>query len=471
MRKKYGVITLSVVMALSACILLISKESYSDVTEITATCPEEINVTVSSDTLSLIKTEKTEITLPKDIEIYTSDGKRYDTEALTILRGNIKNGSYQETEQGMGMMFLFQILIPNDFSEDKYKNRYYRQIVYWWTIDKITGLDDNYNYDLEGNIIQSSTEEKYDENGNYQYANQLTALEKQAIKELPSAQKIEDTMDRIDNIFQTTSSIATLQSGEPRVDLNNLDLTNITYYVTDDYIETSLIKPSTTDNFKTVFNVYEVNVKEPITVVDENGNQQTEFSSNKGFKLRIPISEINNDEINFDFDIIGYTTADLWSFYQNDSNNAVEINCGRFEKEQTFNTLTTTMSLQVGTLNIKVIDAETKEDLSDAEIVIIDSKGNEVYRYRTTEDTITVTLPVGDYTVRQIVTPPNYEAKTIEQRISVTSNDTNEVVLENIQLVTVPDTLKTTTTITIIGTITILLGTAIILYTKRSKGN
>ena len=71
-------------------------------------------------------------------------------------------------------------------------------------------------------------------------------------------------------------------------------------------------------------------------------------------------------------------------------------------------TITINYSKQVGNLNIKVIDAETKENLSNAEITIYDSFGNIVYRINTTSSEINVTLPVGDYTVKQTITPPNY---------------------------------------------------------------
>ena len=52
---------------------------------------------------------------------------------------------------------------------------------------------------------------------------------------------------------------------------------------------------------------------------------------------------------------------------------------------------------QVGNLTIKVIDAATKENLSNAEIAIYDSLGNIVYRISTTNSEINVTLPIGDY--------------------------------------------------------------------------
>ena len=254
-------------------------------------------------------------------------------------------------------------------------------------------------------------------------------------------------------------------------------MSNITYHVTNDYIETSLITPDCTNDYAFAFSDYIVKTTSPVIVVDENGNEQTEFLRGESFKLRIPISEINNNQISFNAIIQGRTINDSWAFYEYSSTSTTyatayvvyNMKCGQEEVIESFEPQEISKSTEVGTVNIKVVDAQTKEGLSDAEVVIIDSKGNEIYRYRTTSDTLTVTLPIGDYTIRQTVTPPNYEAKTIEQRVSVTANGTNEVVLENIQLVTVPDTLKTTTTITIIGTIIILLGTAIILYTKRSK--
>ena len=125
----------------------------------------------------------------------------------------------------------------------------------------------------------------------------------------------------------------------------------------------------------------------------------------------------------------------------------------------------------VGNLNIKVIDAETKENLAKAKIEIYDKSGNIIYRYETTNSELNITLPVGEYTVKQIVTPPNYQARVVEQKVTITENGETDAVLENIQLVEVPDTLKKTTTITILGIIVTLLGLAVIItiITKRKK--
>ena len=118
---------------------------------------------------------------------------------------------------------------------------------------------------------------------------------------------------------------------------------------------------------------------------------------------------------------------------------------------------------------LQVIDAESKEGLKDAEVVISDQMGNIVYRYKTTGNELNITLPVGEYTVKQIVTPPNYEARVVEQKISITQNRETDAILENIQLIEVPDTSKTATTISVIGGLIILVGGIMIIMSIMRK--
>ena len=120
---------------------------------------------------------------------------------------------------------------------------------------------------------------------------------------------------------------------------------------------------------------------------------------------------------------------------------------------------------QVGNLDVRVMDASTGYNLSKAEVTIYDSLGNEVYRYETTEDILHITLPIGDYVVRQTVTPPNYEATVIEARISVLAN---EAVLENVPLISVPDTAIDTTISVVIGGLVFIAG-GIILVTNLQR--
>ena len=136
---------------------------------------------------------------------------------------------------------------------------------------------------------------------------------------------------------------------------------------------------------------------------------------------------------------------------------------------QVFYPLELNYDVAVGNLNIKVIDAESKEELKDAEIVIYDATRREVYRYQTTGSELNITLPIGNYTVKQIVTPPNYQARVVEQKIEITENSNTIATLENIQLISVPDTMKKATIVTIIGVIIVAIGVAIIIITFPTK--
>ena len=429
MKKKYGVMIVSILILIVSLTLIINKPSYATLVPETNYCPEQITINNggNQEILPGISLPLLSVTLPT--------GEPLDNTVLTFSR--------KDTPFGVGVVankeYEGTIQIPV-FSKNLNENRYYTQLFLWWMND----------INLQGDI-------------------NLSKEEKEVIASSENGKIVAEKIDEYERYWASDYDTPPI--------LENIDMSNITYHVTNDYIETSLIIPESTNNYSFFFTDYIVETTAPVIAVDENGNEQTKFLRGEGFKLRIPISEINNNQINFTATVTGQATFSSWATYLPSdtttygigTSSTYLINCGHEQVIGSFEPLKISNSVEVGTVNIKVVDAETKEDLSDAEVVIIDSKGNEIYRYRTTSDTLTVTLPIGDYTIRQTVTPPNYEAKTIEQRVSVTANATNEVVLENIQLVTVPDTLKTTTTITILGTIIILLGAGIILYVKRNK--
>ena len=124
---------------------------------------------------------------------------------------------------------------------------------------------------------------------------------------------------------------------------------------------------------------------------------------------------------------------------------------------------------KVGGLNVKVIDSSTGNNLSKAEVTIYDLKGNEVYKYETTDKELNITLPVGEYIVKQTVTPPNYEAQTIQMRVDVTEESIANAVLENAPLVDVPNTAMTTGVYVIIGGLLAVAGGMIVGITFRKR--
>ncbi len=386
MKKKYGVMIVSILILIISLTLIINKPSYAGETPEINYCPEQIIVTESKDRLELLP----EISLPRTLTIKTPNGDTLSNMLLTERREEMFYGKV--TKKIDEMYSIFPV-----FSKDPNENRYYSQLFLWWMTDFYNEKD-----------VNLSKEEK----------EAITLSEKGKIV----AQRIEE-MKRYVNISDE----------ETEVPIDKIDMSNITYYVTNDYIETSLITPDCTNDYAFAFSDYIVKTTSPVIVVDENGNEQTEFLRGESFKLRIPISEINNNQISFNAIIQGRTINDSWAFYEYSSTSTTyatayvvyNMKCGQEEVIESFEPQEISKSTEVGTVNIKVVDAQTKEELSDAEVIIIDSKGNEIYRYRTTSDTLTVTLPIGDYTIRQTVTPPNYEAKTIEQRSSLRKYSTS----------------------------------------------
>ena len=438
MKKKQGIIILSAFFIIISTILLINKPSYAAVSPGTNYCPEEIFVKASTETLSLVPN----ITLPKNLNITNTSGTNLENTAITYTRDTkLTNSKYVTIREGF-------LPIPS-FTSNPTENRYYQQLFAWWLNDLGTDADNN-----------------------------LTKEEKDTIKESENGKKLVEKIEEYQKYNDWTYSEDAYSTP---LTLDEIDTSKITYTVTNDYIETSLITPDCTKDYSYMFTNYQVEVPSQVIVVDKNGKEQKEFARGEGFKLRIPISSIKNNQASFQATIIGKSTFDIWGEYDLEESSthstraliqpSVLVNCGKQEELEGFEELNFNYTEEVGNLEIQVIDAETKENLIDAEIVIYDQAGNIVYRYKTTESKINVTLPVGTYTIKQIVTPPNYQARETTITLDVTKDQKAVAVLENVQLISVPNTLKTTTTITMIGIIVVLVGVAIILsiITKRKK--
>ena len=338
-------------------------------------------------------------------------------------------------------------------------------------------------YDDKYEIDDHSEEEIPYKSYTWKYENNLSAGDKKLLKASEVGDKMLSYLDTWEEYVNWY-----IEENQ-QVELDSITQEDISYQVTNDYIETNLITPKTTGKvYANKYKSYQVDVSSPMIVVDEQGEEKTTFNAGESFRIRIPISEIKDKTLTYSINIKGIFSFDSLVLYEYPapqryetpsdermdlyyilSGSTVNRNCISTKIVDT--TLSINYTEQVGTLNIKVINAETKENLSNAEIVIYDSLGNVVYRKETTDKEISVTLPVGDYTVKQTVTPPNYQARVVEQKVTVTENKTTEAVLENIQLVEVPDLgRRTTGIIMIIGGLALAIGTIIITYIlKNSK--
>ena len=327
-------------------------------------------------------------------------------------------------------------------------------------------------YEMQSNIPKFS--DNSEENSYYLrlfhewIMNELTEEEKELIQSSPNGKKIIDKAEEYINYVNSDSNPV----------LNDINTENITYTVTDNYIETSLIIPDCAKDYSYIFTDYQVNVPSSITVVDKEGNNTTEFQRGEGFKIRIPISEINDGNMNISAEIIGKSTLDILAPYimnpyvKGTVIDSLMINCNQSESILWPNAVNLNYIVQTGNLNINVIDTETKEKLSNATISIFDSLGNLVYQTTTTNNEINVTLPVGEYTVKQTTTPENYQPVTIEKKVTVIENQESEAILENIKLVEVPDLgQRVKGIVTMIGGITVIIGGSIIGINLIKKKN
>ena len=506
MKKKYIIPIIAIIITIVSATLFIKKPSYA----IENACPYNITVTADTKTTSFIQSGNNKIALPSNINFTQNPEDNNSNPIFLTLNGIFDKYIYKDTSLGeesamnnvtmtrrnTSSILMGYLINDTSFSTNKEEDNYYKQLLILWALDRLEGYDDKYNYSYdfsEGGIVTSEKETNYedkfeiigirDKNVHWKFNNRLSAGDKEMLKNSSVGDKMEEYLKEWDEYVDWYIE------DNQMVELNPITKEDITYHVTNDYIETNLITPTSVNKiYKDKFAGYKVEVSAPTIVVNSKGEEQTEFLAGEGFKVRIPIDEIINKSIDFQIKIQGYFDFQSVQIYHDMRPTRAQISG---EKESLLNQLTKSSFVQkctakerkeaeqiviefnqpVGNLNIKVIDAETKENLAKAKIEIYDKSGNIIYRYETTNSELNITLPVGEYTVKQIVTPPNYQARVVEQKVTITENGETDAVLENIQLVEVPDTLKKTTTITILGIIVTLLGLAVIItiITKRKK--
>ena len=358
-------------------------------------------------------------------------------------------------------------------------------------MDRLAGFEDEKNYiydypDIVEAPVDNNYYEKYENYNQYhvnywQYQNNLSVGDKKLIKESKYGDKMLSYLD-------TWEDYVNWYLDGQNVELDSITQNDISYYVTNDYVETKLITPKSTGKvYSDKFVSYTVEVSSPMTVLDSNGNEKKEFKAGEGFKVRIPISEIKDKTINYSIKVKGDFDFEALTLFDANYPELERYEMPSYLRQQLYDLYkrsivvrpcSTTKTLKddielnftqkVGDLNVKVIDTSTGNNLSKATVEIEDAKGNVVYRYETTEKDFNVTLPTGNYLVKQTVTPPNYEPITIQMRVSIEENGESSVVLENAPLVNVPDT-NMTSYMPLIGFITLIIGILILGIIIRTK--
>ena len=106
MKKKYGIIIVSIIMVVASTVLLVNKSSYS-LTVDSNYCPAEVIVTKSEDTIELVEG----IPLPKSLEVKTLNGDTLDNTALTYIRdSNMMYEGVVEKSMKVKLQFLPSVI-------------------------------------------------------------------------------------------------------------------------------------------------------------------------------------------------------------------------------------------------------------------------------------------------------------------------------------------------------------------------
>lgn len=503
MKKGYILIGIAVIVLCTAGILMINKPSYAQPIN---QCLSKIKLFAGDNAEIYVKNNNNKIDLPygrfymenstppanpRDYRFFYGDNYIFEKEIISEdgsnhIRYNINGRSIKRSDTNSILMNY--LINETYFSDDKDEDDYYKQLLLLWAMDRLAGYDDNKNYvrsDDYENIVETEKDTKYEDkyeidtntiypSMHWKYINNLSAGDKELLKDSAMGSKM------IKYLSDWENYINWYLNDNQEVQIDPIDQETITYHVTNEYIETNLITPKSTGKiYSDKFESYEVKVSAPMIVIDQNGQEKTTFKAGESFRVRMPITEIKDKTLTYTIDIEGkfnFNSLGLYEtppprrydppmnerqqLYKDLSSSYVHRNCA-FTEILNAN-LSLSITQQVGNLNIKVIDASTGNNLSKAEIIVYDNQNNIVYQYETTEKEFNIVLPVGDYTIKQIVTPPNYEATTIQMRVSVTENNTSEAVLENVPLISVPDTNKTSKIAMTIGFVILITGILIL---------
>ena len=208
-------------------------------------------------------------------------------------------------DSGRGASYngLIYILQNDNITGDGAKDYYITQLAVWWYLDRANGFDDNYNYtSYKLDTATTSEENKYDSAGNYAFFNNLSAYDKDVIAADTTYGKY------VVNLVEGAVANQNNYSGELGSQDISVDTNNITYTINNDYVETSLIKPVSSNSNLESYSVQINNAIGNIEILDENNNpiSTDNISANQGFKLRVSAKELQNENFKANITIVGY---------------------------------------------------------------------------------------------------------------------------------------------------------------------
>lgn len=340
-------------------------------------------------------------------------------------------------------------------------NQYLTQIAIWWYVDKVNGCDDDKNYDSKG-VISSIVEDedgtgKYDSDTRYQYYNNLSALDKKAIKESRYANQITSLVNKA---LETQSDNTTDNISLPSVN-------NVKFTVDGSNLVTTPITPTSTSNS---FSSYVVTTDNSnVKVLNINKVEQTKFGKGESFVLSVPVSLVKDGKISINVSAEGTFSKQDAYFYVPDDNRAQTTVLGRINYSTSKASLNLNYEVELGEGKFRKVDAETGDYVQGATLVVTDSKGTTVSSFETGDKETVITLPVGNYTVTETKIPDGYSAEKTTYEFEIKKDETTEIVLKNTKLIDVPNTKLNMTYVYGVGAAVVVVGIIFIVIASKSS--
>ena len=211
---------------------------------------------------------------------------------------NLEDGGRSATYNG-----LIYILQNDSITGNGATDYYITQLAVWWYLDRANGFDDNYNYtsyDLE--TATTSEDGKYDSYGDYAFYNNLSAADKDTISaDSTYGQYVVNLVNgAVANQDNYNDNLGTQDI--------TIDTSSITYTINNEYLETSVIRPTSSNNNLESYSVQINNSVGNVEILDENNNpiSANNISANQGFKLRVPLSEVEAENFKANITVVGY---------------------------------------------------------------------------------------------------------------------------------------------------------------------
>lgn len=234
-------------------------------------------------------------------------GATVDNPSLAHLyeKGSSVKSSFSLGESGRSTTYngLIYILQNDTITGDGATDYYITQLAVWWYLDRANGFDDDYNYtSYDLSSATTSEENKYDSGGNYTFYNNISAADKDTIAADSNYGQY------VVNLVNGAVANQNNYNGSLGTQDITIDTSNITYTINNDYLETNVIRPTSTNASLESYSIQINNSVGNVEILDENNNplSANNISATQGFKLRVPISEVQTENFKANITVVGY---------------------------------------------------------------------------------------------------------------------------------------------------------------------